>query len=341
MIKEITSQTEWEEFLSGCEEKTFLHSWNWGEFLKAMGNKIWRFGIYEDNSLLAVCLASVVRAKRGTFLLVEHGPVLKSKIQSPKSKILKEFLEYLKEIGKKEKAGFIRVCPIWERTEDNEKVFKELGFRNAPIHVRPEVSWLLDIDKPEEELLRDMRKTTRYLIRQAGDNADIEIAKSNNQADVGIFNEIYQATGGRANFVPFSFNYLKNEFQSFLNDGQILLFFGRYKKELTAGAMMIFWQDSAFYHQGASLREYAKVPVSYLLQWEAIKEAKARGLKYYSFWGIAPDDSPGHPWRGLTLFKQGFGGGRREYVRTQDYIISLRYWLNYIVERIRKTKRGF
>ena len=31
-IKEITNKSEWESFLLQCTEKTFLQSWNWGEF---------------------------------------------------------------------------------------------------------------------------------------------------------------------------------------------------------------------------------------------------------------------------------------------------------------------
>ena len=33
-IKEITQKQAWEDFLLECEEKTFLDSWNWGEFQK-------------------------------------------------------------------------------------------------------------------------------------------------------------------------------------------------------------------------------------------------------------------------------------------------------------------
>ncbi len=53
-IKEITDKKIWEETLLNYSEKSFLHSWNWGEFNKLMGNKIWRLGIYETNNLIAV-----------------------------------------------------------------------------------------------------------------------------------------------------------------------------------------------------------------------------------------------------------------------------------------------
>ena len=44
--------------------------------------------------------------------------------------------------------------------------------------MHPEITWELDIRKPEENLLKEMRKTTRYLIRQAEKNPDIKIIKS-------------------------------------------------------------------------------------------------------------------------------------------------------------------
>ena len=71
-----------------------------------------------------------------------------------------------------------------------------------------------------------------------------------------------------------------------------------------------------------------------------LKQARKRGCKIYNFWGITPTDSPRHPWAGLTLFKKGFGGYKKEYVKTQDLPLSGQYWINYLVERIRRSKRG-
>ena len=358
-ISEINNKQIWEDFLLQCKEKTFLDSWNWGEFQKAMGNKIWRLGIYNREQLVAVALVIKIIAKRGTFLFVPHGPNIKNseleyqdpeQTQSSKFKILKIFLEELRKLAKEENCSFIRISPIWERSKENIKIFKDLEFRQAPIHMHPEVTWELNITPSEEELLMNMRKTTRYLIRQGVKNKDIEIVQSRKTEDIKRFNELYQQTAYRHHFTPFSLRYLQNEFLAFNPDNQISIFLGRYKGEIISSAMIIFWQGTAFYHQGASSHKYPKVPVSYLLQWEAIKEAKKRNCKIYNFWGIAPitiencklkiENLKGHPWYGLTLFKMGFGGYKKEYVKTQDFVISKRYWLNYIVEKIRKYKRG-
>lgn len=355
IIKEIFQKEVWEDFLLDCKEKTFLNSWNWGEFQKKMGfasgGKIWRFAIFEANrGPTSVALITKIKAKRGNFLLMQHGPNLinpKSKITNSnqitnsKSQILKILLGELKKIGKKENCSFIRIAPLCEKNEENEKIFKDLGFRKASMHANAyEDTWKLDLTPSEDDLLINMRKTTRYLIRQAEKNQDIAIEKSSNLNDVDLYQKLNNKVAKRQNFVPFSSEYIKNEFEVFSKDNQALLFFGRCKGEIAAAALIIFWSGIGFYHQAASDSKYAKFSIPYLLQWEAIKEAKRRGCILYDFWGyVSPKEHPNHPWAGPTLFKMGFGGKDYHYIKTQDYVLSSKYWLNYIIETIRKKKR--
>ena len=334
-VKEIIDKNIWENFLLECEDKTFLQSWNWGEFQKTMKNKIWRIGIYNNNELIGMALATKLVAKRGTFLLIQHGPIGNG---------LEILVKELRKIAKEEKASFIRVAAIYERNKEkeNRKLFRDLGFREAPMHANAyEATWKLDLALSEEELLMSMRKTTRYLIRQAEKNPDIEILQSQKLEDVKVINNLLKEVVKHQHFTPVSLEYLKNEFLAFQPDNQISLFLGKYKGEVVAGAFVIFWSNTGFYHQAALLPQYHKIPVSYLLQWEAIREAKNRGCKLYDFWGfVDPQKYPKHPWAGPTLFKMGFGGEKFEYIKTQDLPISNKYWLTYIFEKLRKLKRG-
>lgn len=343
-IKEINSKDDWESFLLKCRDKTFLDSWNWAEFQKKEGNRVWHLGIYDNEELIGLALVIKIKARRGTFLFVPHGPIIKNK------QALGVLIKELRNISQREKAGFIRIGPVWQRNKENIKIFKDMGFRDAPIHIHPENTWELDITDSEEELLTAMRKTTRYLIRQAEKNNDIKIVQSADIKDLKEFYKIYQETVKRHHFAPFSLEYLENQFSCFLPDNQILVLLGRYKGEVVSSAIIVFWQNTAFYHHGASLSKFKNIPVSYLMQWEAIKEAKKRECKSYNFWGIADEKSKNknqkskinknHPWWGLTLFKMGFGGERKEYVKTQDLPLSLRYYFTYVFEKLRRIKRG-
>ena len=364
-IREIKNKNLWEDFLARCEEKTFLQSWNWGEFNKIMGNsaqggsapggKIWRFGVYDNNNLISTAFFYKIQAKRGTFIFVPHGPTMKHEVRSMKYEVLETLIKELKKIAREEKCDFIRIAPIWERNDENIKLFKDLGFREAPIHIHPELTWELDITPSEEEILIRMRKTTRYLIKQAQKNNEVKIIQSRSLNDVEKFDELNRQTVDRHHFFPFSLDYLKNEFSAFFPDnqpirqtqgcpecaeGQISIFLGRYRDELVSSGIFVFWQGIGFYHHGASSLKYSKIPVSYLLLWEAIREAKKRDCKKFNFWGIAPENEKNHPWAGLTLFKMGFGGYKKEYIKTQDFPLSSKYYLTYLFEKIRKIKRG-
>lgn len=312
-----------------------------------MGNRIWRLGVYDEESSggpSSATLAVKVAAKRGTFLLVQHALGI--------SEVL---LNKLKEIAKEEGCIFIRIAPLLparrspakrdeggERNEENKKLFRDLGFRESPMHANAyEATWKLDITPSEDDLLANMRKTSRYLIRQAEKNADLEVIKSDRAEDVEIYQKLNLAVAKHQKFTPFSLNFVKNEFEVFAGDNQALWFFGKYKGEVVAGALVIFWSGIGFYHQAALDPKYHKLPVAYLLQWEIIKEAKRRGCKLYDFWGyVDPKAQPGHPWAGPSLFKMGFGGRAYEYVKTQDLPLSKRYWLTYIFEKLRSKKRG-
>jgi len=335
-IREITEKHIWEEFLSQCETKTFLQSWSWGEFSRAMGEKVWRFGMYDNAELIAVALVEKKVARRGTFLLVPHGPVG----ESSKREVLQILLEKLKDIAEEEKASFIRVNSVWERNEENKAIFRNLGFRQAPIQTHPESSWKLDITLSEDDLLSNMRKTTRYLIKQTLKNPDLEITKSIEIADVKLFSQLHERVSRRQNFVPFSIEYLEKEFQIFLEEKGIVLFFARYKGEVVAASFIIFWSSIGFYHHAASLPQFTKLSAPYRLQWEAIQEAKRRGCKLYDFWGfVDPKKQPNHPWAGPTLFKMGFGGKASEYVKTQDLPLGWGYWFTAIFETARRIRR--
>mgnify|MGYP001574950992 CR=1 FL=1 len=348
-IQEIFNKNIWEGFLAGCRDKTFLQSWAWGEFQEMMREKIWRFGIFHEKDLVAVALVVKVKAKRGTFLLVPHGPVTqnpKSEIRNPKQiqnsnfQILQTLLEKLKEIAKEEHASFIRINPIWSRNPENISLFKSVGFRDAPIQMHPEASWKLNITPPSSELLLDMRKTTRYLIRQASQNPDVTVFQSNNLEDVRVFSAMHEKVSKRQAFIPFSLEYLEKEFSVFQKDKASSIFFAKYKDEVAGACFVVFWSGIGFYHHAASLAQYAKLSIPYLLQWEAIKEAKNRGCVLYDFWGyVNPKTEPGHPWAGPTLFKMGFGGQAHEYVKTQDLPLSWRYWPTALFERVRKIRR--
>jgi len=380
-IREIQHRKDWDRFFNLVGSPTFLQSWEWGEFQESLGYPTIRIGIYDNQQLIAITQIIKIKAKRGNLLFIPHGPLFKPKTPSKKIKtIIKTLINYLAKIAKKEGYSFIRIAPILINTPENRLIFRQLGFKTAPIYMHAETVWQLSLSAAEEIILANMRKTTRYLIKKAiRENLNVE-KRLDDQA-VDDFYQTYEKTAQRERFVPFSKEYIQNEFATFKKTGNALFLFAKVEKntiqdtyseatgpvsislppELAtsnrlekslhavgtpsistpiASVLIIFTKSTAFYHQGASL--HTKVPATYLLQWEAIKEAKKRGCSYYNFWGIYDEKNQRAPksWRGLTLFKTGFGGEKIAYLPTQDYIINpFKYQVTFLWEKLLLLKR--
>lgn len=337
-VKEINNKKIWESFIKNTSPQSFFQSWDWGEITKRTNDNkisfIGRYGLYRRNTLLGIFQIQKIKALRGSFLQIRHGPIFE-KYNKNNFNIL---INFIKKLIKTENASFLRISPLILPTAENLDFFKTFGFKDSPIHALDgEYCWVLELDKKEEDLLNAMRKTTRYLIRKAQKEGVI-IIKSSSQVDFEEFMKLYSLTSKRHKFVKHKG--LKQEFEVLLKSKSALLFKGFYQNKLISIALIIFYQNQAIYHHSASIEQ--KVPVNYLLQWEAIKEAKIRGSKIYNFWGIAPLTATNHPWKNLTLFKMGFGGRVVEYLHSQDYPINrIEYYKTYIIESVRKFTKGY
>ncbi|OGG16255.1 hypothetical protein A3D77_02230 [Candidatus Gottesmanbacteria bacterium RIFCSPHIGHO2_02_FULL_39_11] len=329
MIKEVRSENDWEAYIREHSPVALFQSWSWGEIVE----KAWRLGNFSEDKLTSVAQVAKIDARRGRFLHIRHGPILSSWDRES----LSIWVDYFISLAKKERANFIRMSPLIPNTEYNERLFKDFHFRPSPIHAMDgEYCWVLNVDKSEEELLSGMRKTTRYLIRQA-EKIGVKIEKSKNPKDLEDFMTLYEMTASRHGFTKHTG--IVDEFMEFLKKDQILLFKGYFDKKLLSAALILFYNNQAVYHHSASVDQ--KIPVNYLLQWEAIKEARKRNKKIYNFWGIAPTDRKTHPWYGLSLFKKGFGGHSLEYMHAHDLPVNRKYLITLAVESFRKIKKRY
>jgi peptidoglycan pentaglycine glycine transferase (the first glycine) len=343
-ISEITDQKVWQEYAIKLNYNTFLHSNQWSQFNQMQHHKVWQFGLFDGDILVSICLAIKVEAKRGSFILVPHGPQDDLSFEDDfekKSTILKTWTTHLKQLALLEKCDFIRIQPIVLKTVQNQDLFSGSGFRLAPIHVHTELTTLLNLERSEKEILLGMRKTTRQMIKKAEkmiDSGDIEVSfpqKIDQQ-----MHQVYQDTYIRGGAVAYGPEYIDTEWGVFSKDGNAKLIVIKSAGKIYSWGLVLIFGKRAFYHQGGNILD-KNIPSSYLLQWSGIKFAKDSGCQTYDFWGVSPKDKTNHPWANISLFKRGFGGNDVELLHAQDYILTPKYWLNWTVEKFRAFRRGF
>lgn len=371
MIKDITDPKIWDDFAQSCQPNTFLHSWEWGQVQKATGEGVQYLGLYplpsskeglplekgEKTTLIGLALVITVNARRGRHYLIPHGPLFKDQVGV--DLYLGEIVAYLRQTAKEDGAVALRVAPLIKTSTESQELFKKLGFRPAPLHIHAELTWVLDIDKSEEELLVGMRKTTRHAILKAQKSGVTTEVITNPTEALERFWPLYEATRQRHGFIVWPKSMVKAQLDIFSEANQIFTVLARYNNEDVAAAILPHFGDTVFYYHGASTKLPGSVPAAQLLQWAAIQEAQRRGAKHYNFWGISPNytnkkvptfakASAGksaatkkHPFDGITTFKTGFGGYACDYLHAQDLPLSLGYWPLWAIDTYRKFRRGF
>ncbi|MCK9460112.1 MAG: peptidoglycan bridge formation glycyltransferase FemA/FemB family protein [Proteobacteria bacterium] len=183
------------------------------------------------------------------------------------------------------------------------------NLRAAPIEVQPNATLLIDLSLPLEEILARMKPKTRYNVRLAY-RKGVSVSRAPSTM-VPVFHELYRQTAARDGFTAASLPHFTALFEPVprTDDGvEVLMLLASYEAELLAGAIVLFSGSVATYLVGASSNARRNHMASYAIQWEIIREAKARGCTIYDMFGVSPIDAIEHPLMGVSKFKRGFGG---------------------------------
>ncbi len=272
----------WNKFVMehGPRSGAFLQSWNWGEFQKSTGREVKR---YETSDAVAQVISHPLPGGFYGWNLY-RGPILNE------VRILNEIINDLK----KSKGIFLHLEP------NTEFRISDFGFRISQ-NRQPGHTLIVNLQKAENELLAEMHEKTRYNIRLA-ERHGITVRQN---APVEDFLCLMKETTARDRFSPHPESYYRDMLQSLPDTKLFVAYDGG---EPLAAAIANFFGNTATYLHGASSNAKRNLMAPYLLHWEIIKIAKARGCLSYDFWGIAPPGATNHPWAGITRFKTGFGG---------------------------------
>lgn len=334
----IYDKNVWNSFVKENELEfySFLSSWEWGEFQETFTKKIFRFAIFDKDQQIWQLMLIKNQAKRWTYLFAPHNPLIKKWIDF--FEVLKSIEQDLKRIAKEEKADFIRFnSPIQNKKENKEK-FKKLWFINAPMHEHAEDTHLLNLEISEDELLSNMKKSDRYYINRAIKEW-VKIKKWNTKEHIKILADMHEEHSKKVWYHAFSHEFIEKLYKIFWE--QITTISASYNNKVESILMTInYWETTVYYIAASDIVSHKFSP-NYLCQWEAIKDAKSRNSKIYNFWGVSPDDNPKHPIAWVSKFKRKFAWYDYSLLHAQDLPITWKYWFNYIIETLRRKKRGY
>lgn len=302
-----------------------LQSWEWGEFRKSTGVEVSRFLELENKKI------------RNIFQITWHQiPGIKKYIgYCPKSVVPSvEVVEYITKLARKRGVIMVKFEPNEVDVNKNSIFNNNLFTLGKSLFTK--YSFVLKIDKTEEELLLGMHQKTRYNIRLA-EKKGVEIIEDNTVEAFEEYWKLTEETTRRQGFYAHTKSYHQKMFNLMTSSGMGHLFKAVYKGETLSCWMIFTLNKTAYYPYGASSNMHREVMANNLMMWEVIRYAKKSGCKYFDMWGsMGPEPDKKDPWYGFHKFKEGYGADLVEFLGTFDLVIdSFWYWLYTLAEKTR------
>jgi len=308
MIREVNekqNRTEWNKLVQHP-----MQTWEWGEFRQLTGVEVARYGIYQDDKLI-----------EPITITIHKIPLINRRIgYFPKGKeITDEQIEVLKIVAKKYRCIYIKCEPKTEMVQKKIEWLKQRGFVAGRTLFTP-YNFVLEVTPSEEELLKQMKQKTRYNIRLA-EKKGVKVEIDNSDEAFEKYLELSRETTKRQGFYAHTTEYHRKMWKELRDAGMAELLVAKHEGKIVTTWVLFTHNDTLYYPYGASTREHRELMANNLVMWEAIKIAKARGLKYLDMWGALGDDPKGDdPWYGFHKFKEGYGGRHVKYLGTWDYV---------------------
>ena len=209
-----------------------------------------------------------------------------------------------------------------------------LKLRKNSVDIQPPDSTLVDLTGTEEEILEKMHSKWRYNIRLSERKGVVVHRYLGNDINLSEkldkFYELTKITNARDGNASHAKTYYADLIKSSADEiskGRdvpvISLYIAEHEGEEIASIMTLFSHDEAIYLYGASSNNKRNLMPNHLLQWTAMKDAKAYGSKFYDMYGMPPEGKDeNHPMHGLYMFKANFGG--KNIHRTGSWDIPLK-----------------
>lgn len=318
----IVSLAAWNQYLQSHPDAHLLQTGEWGELKSNFGWEPVR----------------IIDGEMGIQILFRKLPLGFTVGYIPKGNVDGSLWPRIDSVCKQKNAIFLKLEPdLWEDQElDIPTLSKADGWNTelitSPHNIQPPRTIVIDIKGSEAEILARMKQKTRYNIRLAEKKGVIVRTWD----DMESFHKMMLVTGDRDHFGIHSLEYYRCAYELFHPMDMCELLVAEYEGKPLAALMVFARGRRAWYFYGASTDEERNRMPAYLLQWEAMKWAKARGCEEYDLWGVPDEEEPTLEanfekqqdglW-GVYRFKRGFGGELKRVAQAMDRVYNpMLYW---------------
>jgi peptidoglycan pentaglycine glycine transferase (the first glycine) len=317
--RDILRQDDWDPKILDLPHPHLLQSWLWGEIKQDFGWSPRRW-VWEDEAGRVLAAAQILERRSPgplplSILYCPKGPLLDWAAADLRAQVLGD----LEALAAKRGVVQLKVdpdlplgfgIPGQEGHRSNATGsagadhLRSRGWMPSAENVQFANTMILDLRPPEDDLLANMKQKTRYNVRLARRKG--VTVREGTGLDLDLLYKMYAETSIRDGFAIRGPDYYRQVWGRFVGAGQAMPLIAEVDGEAVAALIVFAFGPTAWYMYGMSLDRHRERMPNYLLQWEAIRWARARGCRRYDLWGAPDSFDENDPLWGVYRFKAGF-----------------------------------
>jgi peptidoglycan pentaglycine glycine transferase (the first glycine) len=314
----------WNDLIAGLPGAHILQTGEWAQLKARVG---WQAlpQVWWDAGGQVVAAAMLLKhpipvrglSARLSVFYVPKGPLLNWEDPALRARVLADLVSLVRQEG----GIFIKIDPdVWlgqgipgqpdERTDPVGQAVMR-GMIKSDWHLSDEQiqfrnTVLIDLTPDLDTLLANMKQKARYNLRLA-ERKGVTVRPATETDLPGLYH-MYAETSTRDGFVIRDQEYYLGLWSVMMRAGMAEPLLAEVEAEPVAAVVVFRFAGRAWYIHGMSRQAHREKMPNHLLQWEAMRRAKAAGCTAYDLWG-APDvfDESDSMW-GVYRFKEGLGG---------------------------------
>lgn len=321
----ISYQSEnWDAAIAHLPGAHILQTREWGQFKSATGWKMLPQVWQDEHGRVRAAAMVLKRAVPGglSVLYVPRGPLVDWADPEWGQRVIKD----LQTLARKQHSILIKMDPELilgygvpgeagelpnPAGQQTLEVMRAAGWRFSQDQVQFRNTVWLDLNGNEDEWLARMKQKARYNVRLA-ERKGVRV-RVGTAEDLPMLYHMYAETSVRDGFVIRGEDYYLNLWRTFLQNGLAEPLIAEVAGEAVGAVMLFYFAGRAWYLYGMSREAHREKMPNYLLQWEAMRRAKAHDCTVYDLWGAPDEFNENDSMWGVFRFKEGLGG---QVVRT-------------------------
>ena len=333
----------WNELAASLPLAHLLQTWEWSQVKAKFGWQAMPF-TWQDTAGKPVAAAMVLKrslpiggfARKMSVLYIPKGPLMDWNDAALRQHTLGDLQAFAKRQG----AIFVKLDPdvalgkgmpgTHEAVESNDGLalqdeLTQRGWKFSQDQIQFRNTVLIDLAPSEDELLANMKQKTRYNLRLAQKKG--VTVRIGSLDDLALLYRMYAETSVRDNFLIREEGYYQTVWHNFMSNphssGSLQPFseplIAEVDGQAVAAVSLFYFAGQAIYLFGMSRDEHREKMPNHLLQWEAMRRAKALGCKVYNLWGAPNEFTENDDLWGVFRFKEGLGGTVLRTIGAWDY----------------------